>query len=87
MVDWLTPLIEIVKAINPAAIIAAGLSLGIVWKTFSLYTGLSERVSKIEGKLENLDELIRYKIKDELKNTVTKQIPKNKSEKAKSGGS
>jgi len=79
MQDW-EIIIELVKALSPSvgAIVSLSLSLGILWKFFSRFTELSDRVSKIEGKLENIDKLIYYKVKEEISKSDSKQISKKR---------
>lgn len=79
MQDW-EIIIELVKALSPSvgAIVSLSLSLGILWKFFSRFTELSDRISKIEGKFENIDKLIHYKVKDELSKIDSKQISKKR---------
>ena len=79
MQDW-EIIIELVKALSPSvgAIVSLSLSLGILWKFFSRFTELSDRVSKIEGKFENIDKLIHYKVKEELSKIDSKQISKKR---------
>jgi hypothetical protein len=59
-----TTLIEVIKALNPGALIPSALALALLWKLYGFFNDLSEKLTRIETKIDALKDLLPYKIKE-----------------------
>jgi hypothetical protein len=59
-----TTLIEVIKVLNLGALIPSALTLSLVWKLYGYFNELSEKLTRIETKIDSVKEILPYKIKE-----------------------
>jgi hypothetical protein len=73
-------LIEVLKALNIGTIIPSAFTLALLWKLYGVFNQLSEKLTRIETKVDSLKELVPYKIREivdqEIKNKAKKHNPR-----------
>jgi hypothetical protein len=57
-------LVEVVKALNLGTVIPSVLTLALMWKLYGFFNELSEKLTRIELKIDSLDKFLPYKIKE-----------------------
>ena len=59
-------LIEVLKALNLGALIPSAFTLALLWKLYGFFNGLSEKLTRIETKIDGLKELTPYLVKEQI---------------------
>jgi hypothetical protein len=59
-------LIEIIKALNLGTLIPSAFTLALLWKLYGFFNGLSEKLTRIETKIDGLEKLTPYLIKEQM---------------------
>jgi len=67
-------LIEVLKALNLQILIPSSVTLTLLWKLYGFFNQLSEKLTRIETKLDGLKELLPYKIKEAVEQERKKEI-------------
>lgn len=57
-------LIEFIKALNLGALIPSAFTLALLWKLYGFFNELSEKLTRIETKIDGLKELTPHLVKD-----------------------
>lgn len=57
-------LIEVVKALNLGTLIPSALTLALMWKLYGFFNDLSEKLTRVELKIDSLEKILPYKIKE-----------------------
>ena len=57
-------IIEVIKALNLGTLIPSTFTLALLWKLYGFFNGLSEKLTRIETKIDALKELTPYLIKE-----------------------
>ena len=66
-------LIEVLKALNIGAWIPASLTIALLWKLYGFFNELSEKLTRVEIKVDGLKDLLPYKIKETIEEIQKKQ--------------
>jgi hypothetical protein len=64
MPQEVSTLLEIIKALDLGALIPSAFTLALLWKLYGFFNGLSEKLTRIETKIDGLKELTPHLIKD-----------------------
>lgn len=59
-------LIEVIKALNLGTLIPSAFTLALLWKLYGFFNGLSEKLTRIETKIDGLEKLTPYLIKERM---------------------
>lgn len=73
-------LIEVLKALNIGAWIPASFTIALLWKLYGFFNELSEKLTRIETKIDGLKDLLPYKVKEAIEQEKKTQA-KNKAKK------
>lgn len=71
-------LIEVLKALNLGTLIPTSLTFALVWKLYGFFNELSEKLTKIDTKIDGLKDLLPYKIKEALEQEKKKEDNRKK---------
>lgn len=69
-------LIEVLNALNIGAWIPASLTIALLWKLYGFFNELSEKLTRVEIKVDGLKDLLPYKIKETIEEAKKTQTEK-----------
>ena len=71
--EQVSTIIELLKALNLGALVPSAFTLALMWKLYGFFNQLSEKLTKIETKIDGLKEILPYKIKEAIEEEKTAQ--------------
>jgi hypothetical protein len=57
-------LIQVIQALNIGSLIPSAIVIALLWKLYGFFNDLSEKLTRVELKIDSLEKIIPYKIKE-----------------------